>query len=303
MTGPASGAPSIHVAAVQTRPVFGDVAANLASITTAVTAAAQRGARLVVLPELCTTGYMFASREEAAALAEEVPAGPSTRALSELCAQLGIHLVAGIAEREGEVLYNSAVLLGPAGYLGTYRKVHLWDNENTIFQPGDLGLPVFETGIGRLGMLICYDAWFPEAFRALALQGADAVCLPTNWVPIPGQQHGMPAMALSLCQAAAHVNSMHIIAADRVGTERGQPFVGQSVIVGPTGWPLAEPAGSAEPETVHATTDLTSGQRLRRWSEFNDPIADRRPAVYTASTTTATTTSATTGSSAADGRR
>jgi hypothetical protein len=132
-------------------------------------------------------------------------------------------------------------------------------------------------------------------------------------------------MVLSLCQAAAHVNSMHIIAADRVGTERGQPFIGQSVIVGPTGWPLAEPAGSEEPETVQATTDLTSGQRLRRWNEFNDPVADRRPAVYTASTTTnsetaaspttatatttsatttsATTTSATTGSAAADGRR
>lgn len=280
MTNQGTGRPSITVAAVQTQPVIGDVRGNLAAITEAVTRAAERGARLVVLPELCTTGYVFASREEARALAEEVPTGPSTRSLTGLCSELGVHLVAGIAEREGDLLYNSAVLLGPDGHLGTYRKVHLWDNENAIFEPGNLGLPVFDTPHGRLGMLVCYDAWFPEAFRALALQGADAVCLPTNWVPIPGQQPGEPAMALSLCQAAAHVNSIHVIAADRVGTEREQPFIGQSVIVGPTGWPLVPPAGSQEPETVLATTDLTDGRRLRRWNTHNDPLANRRPEVY-----------------------
>ncbi|MEU2777122.1 nitrilase family protein [Streptomyces sp. NPDC007162] len=274
MTGP------VTVAAVQTLPVIGDVDANLAAIADAVTQAAERGATLIVLPELCTTGYVFASREEAAALAEEVPDGPSTRFLTSLCARLGVHLAAGIAEREGDRLYNSAILLSPDGHLGTYRKVHLWDNENTIFEPGDLGLPVFDTALGRLGMLVCYDAWFPEAFRALALQGVDAVCLPTNWVPIPGQQPGKPAMALSLCQAAAHVNSIHVIAADRVGTERGQPFIGQSVIVGPTGWPLTEPAGSQDPEIVLATADLTAGPRVRRWNTHNDPLANRRPEVY-----------------------
>ncbi|WP_405970504.1 nitrilase family protein [Streptomyces sp. NBC_00988] len=270
----------VTVAAVQTRPVIGEVDVNLAAIAEAVTQAAERGATLVVLPELCTTGYVFASREEAAALAEEIPSGPSTRFLTGLSARLGVHLVAGIAEREGDLLYNSAVLLGPDGHLGTYRKVHLWDNENTIFEPGNLGLPVFDTAFGRLGMLICYDAWFPEAFQALALQGVDAVCLPTNWVPIPGQQPGKPAMALSLCQAAAHVNSIHVIAADRVGTEREQPFIGQSIIVGPTGWPLTEPAGSQDPETVLATADLTDGRRLRRWNTHNDPLANRRPEVY-----------------------
>ena len=85
----------------------------------------------------------------------------------------------------------------------------------------------------------------------------------------------------SLCQAAAHVNSMHVIAADRVGVERGQPFIGQSVIIGPTGWPLAEPASSVDTEVIAVSTDLTSGRRLRRWNQHNDPIGDRRPAEYT----------------------
>jgi predicted amidohydrolase len=272
--------PQTTVAAIQTHPVFGDVKANLAAITEAVTAAADQGARLVVLPELSTTGYVFANRDEALELAEQVPDGRSTRYLADLCARLGIHLVAGIAERAGDVLYNSAVLLGPDGHIGTYRKTHLWDNENTIFEPGDLGLPIFDTPLGRLGVIICYDAWFPEAFRALALQGADAICLPTNWVPIPGQRPGSPAMALSLCQAAAHVNSIHVIAADRVGVEREQPFIGQSVIVGPTGWPLTDPAAADLPQTVLAVTDLTEGRRLRRWNEHNDPLADRRPELY-----------------------
>jgi N-carbamoylputrescine amidase len=280
-SGEISAPHRVAVAAAQTRPVIGDVEGNLATIATAVTSAAAAGARLVVLPELCTTGYMFSGRAEATALAEPVPAGPATQALADLCRDLDLHLVAGIAERSGGKLYNSAVLLGPSGHIGTYRKLHLWDNENTIFEPGDAGLPVFPTSIGRIGLLICYDAWFPEAFRALALQGADVVCLPTNWVPIPGQQAGKPAMALSLCQAAAHVNSMHVIAADRVGVERGQPFIGQSVIIGPTGWPLAEPASSVDTEVIAVSTDLTSGRRLRRWNQHNDPIGDRRPAEYT----------------------
>src|SRR5580693_5738204 len=135
------------------------------------------------------------------------------------------------AERAGNALYNSAVIVGPSGYVGTFRKVHLWGAENLFFEPGDLGFPVFKTPIGRIGVAICYDGWFPETFRLQALQGADVVCVPTNWVPIPGQEAGRPAMANILHQAAAHSNSLFIACADRVGTERGQLFEGQSVIV------------------------------------------------------------------------
>jgi predicted amidohydrolase len=260
--------------------VFGDVAANAADIVAAAASAAEKGAALVVIPELCTTGYVFADRAEAESLAEEIPDGPTTQTLIELCRRLDIHLVAGIAERDDGFIYNSAVLLSPAGHLGTYRKLHLWNKENEIFEPGNLGLPVFETALGCIGLLICYDAWFPEAFRVLTLRGADAICLPTNWVPIPGQRADRPAMALALCQSAAHVNCVHVVAADRVGSERGQPFIGQSVIVGPTGWPLAGPASSDSTETLLGSTDLRSGQRARRWNEYNNPILDRRPSEY-----------------------
>jgi N-carbamoylputrescine amidase len=110
--------------------------------------------------------------------------------------------------------------------VGTFRKMHLWAAENLFFEPGNLGFPVFKTPFGRIGTFICYDGWFPESYRLCALQGADIVCIPTNWVPIPGQDATREAMANILCMAAAHANSMFVAAADRVGVERGQPFIG-----------------------------------------------------------------------------
>lgn len=270
---------SFGAAALQMQPVFGDVAANLALIGRVVRVAAAGGAVLLVLPELCTTGYMFADRAEAETLAEPMT-GPTITALIALTAELHVHLVAGIAERDGAQLFNSAVLIGPRGLIGTYRKVHLWDQENAVFEPGNAGLPVFDTDLGKLGLLICYDLWFPEASRALALQGAEVICVPANWVPIPGQRGGAAAMALTLCQAAAHVNSVYVVAADRVGVERGQPFIGQSTIVAPTGWPLEDPASPTEPALVTARIDPGTGRRLRTWNQYNDPITDRRPEVY-----------------------
>ncbi len=129
-------------------------------------------------------------------------------------------------------------------------------------------------------MLICYDLWFPEATRALALRGAEVICLPTNWVPIPGQRAGEAAMATTLCQAAAHVNGVFVLAADRVGVERGQPFVGQSAIVGPTGWPETEIARADEPQLLTARIDVDRAAASRHWNAFNDPLANRRPDVY-----------------------
>jgi predicted amidohydrolase len=189
-------------------------------------------------------------------------------------------LVAGIAERAGDALFNSSVVLGPDGYIGTFRKLHLWDQENRWFTPGDRGVPVFDTPAGRLATIICYDGWFAECYRAAALGGADLVCIPTNWVPIPGQEEGKDAMATVLCQAAAHTNSVVVAAADRIGVERGQPFIGQSVIVSHTGWPLAGPASVDKEELLVADVDLAAARGARRWNEFNDPVADRRPEAY-----------------------
>jgi predicted amidohydrolase len=172
------------------------------------------------------------------------------------------------------------VLIGPKGHVGTFRKVHLWNEENLYFEPGDLGFPVFEAPIGRIGMAICYDGWFPETYRLCALQGADIVCVPTNWVPIPGQDPKREAMANILCMAAAHSNSLFIAAADRVGKERGQPFIGQSLIVSHTGWPIGGPAGSDEETIIYAEANLADARRKRNWNEYNQVLRDRRRDLY-----------------------
>ncbi len=271
---------ALKVASIQMEPVFGETAGNVARSIALIEEAAEKGARLAVLPELCNTGYVFESRSELRALAEEIPAGPSTTAWIEAARRLDMHIVAGITERDGEVFYNSAVIVGPSGYIGRYRKVHLWGEEALYFTPGDLGFPVFDTPVGKIGCQICYDCWFPESFRLAALQGAELMCVPTNWVPIPGQDPKREAMANILVMAAAHSNSLFIVAADRVGTERGQPFIGQSLIVSHTGWPAAGPASSDRQEVLVAEVNLADARRKRNWNDFNQVLRDRRTDVY-----------------------
>ena len=274
------GESDVTIACVQFEPQVGAKDATVARSLELIDAAVARGATLVVLPELANSGYVFATRAEAFAAAEPVPGGPTSAAWAAAAAKHGIHIVAGICERDGEKLFNSAVLIGPQGHVGTFRKVHLWGAENLFFEPGDLGFPVFATPAGRIGMAICYDGWFPESFRLCALQGAELICIPTNWVPIPGQEPGRQAMAVTLHMAAAHSNSVFIACADRIGTERGQPFEGQSVIIAPTGWPLAGPASREAEEIVTATINLADARRARRWGEFNNPLRDRRTDLY-----------------------
>lgn len=270
----------ITVACLQFEPVVGDKGGNIAKTLRLIDDAAGNGARLLVLPELCNSGYMFASRAQAFELAEEVPAGPTAEAWIGKAREHGLHIVAGITEREGQSLYNSAVVIGPSGHIGTYRKTHLWNAENLFFEPGNLGFPVHQTPIGRIATFICYDGWFPESYRLCALQGADIVCIPTNWVPIPGQADGRQAMANVLVMAAAHTNSVFVAAADRIGTERGQPFEGQSIIVSYTGWPIAGPASRDREEIIHARINLSDARRKRNWNEYNQVLRDRRTDIY-----------------------
>ncbi|QJP14723.1 hydratase [Starkeya sp. ORNL1] len=270
----------VRVACIQMEPRFGDTATNVAHSVELIERAADAAAKLIVLPELANTGYVFETREEAFALAETIPGGPTSIAWSEVAARRGLHIVAGITERAGTALYNSAVVIGPEGHIGTYRKMHLWGAENLFFEPGNNGFPVFHTAIGRIGVAICYDGWFPETYRLQALQGADIICVPTNWVPIPGQAEGREAMANILTMAAAHSNSIFIACADRIGTERGQPFEGQSLIVAHTGWPVAGPASRTDEEIVSAEIDLGAARRDRNWNDFNQVLRDRRTDVY-----------------------
>lgn len=270
----------IRVSCIQFEPVFGAVEENLARSAALIRDAAAQGSMLIVLPELANTGYVFETKDEALQLGEPVPDGRSAAAWGALARELGIHIVAGITERAGDTLYNSALVTGPQGYIGTYRKAHLWDRENLVFAKGDLGFPVFDTALGRIGVAICYDGWFPETFRTMALAGAEIVCVPTNWVPMPDQPAGEAAMANVLHRAAAHSNGIFIACADRIGTERGQPFEGQSLIVGPRGWALAGPASRDRPETLSAVVDLDEATRAKDLNSFNSVLRDRRSDVY-----------------------
>ena len=124
------------------------------------------------------------------------------------------------------------------------------------------------------------EAFFPETYRLLAMQGADIVCMPTNWVPMNGQPAERMAMANTLVMANAHSNGLTVACADRTGTERGQPFIGQSLIVSYTGWPIGGPASQDKEEIVYAEANLADARRGRNWNQYNQVLRDRRTDVY-----------------------
>lgn len=271
---------TLGVACVQMHPHIGNKAENVARSVALIEAAHARGARLVVLPELCNSGYVFESRKEAFALAEPLDGGDTIRTWCALAQRLGLTIVAGFAEKDSQGLYNSAAVIGPDGVLGAYRKLHLWGDEQLFFEPGNLGMPVFNTPFGRIACAICYDIWFPEVFRMASLAGADMLCVPTNWVPMPAQRADLPVMANVLAMSGAHSNGMIVVAADRVGVERGQPFLGNSIIVDSHGWPVAGPASADGEEILVAEVNLSDARRNRQLNGFNHVLRDRRPDMY-----------------------
>jgi predicted amidohydrolase len=232
-----------------------------------------RGADLLVLPELANSGYAFGSREEALACSEPADGeGPFLRFLLAACRQHGIGaVVTGLCERAGDALYNSAVLLDAReGLLGRYRKLHLFDTEKLVFEPGDLGLPLFDLHGVKIGLLICYDWFFPEVWRALALDGADLIAHPSNLV-LPGRcQRGVPVHAM--------INRLFIATANRIGSEGGLRFTGESLLVDPRGDVLAK-AGPDRAEVLRAAIDPALA-REKRVTARNDALADRRPEHY-----------------------
>lgn len=268
----------IKVAAIQMEPHVGDKDYNLKRQFELIGKAADEGVKLMVLPELGNTGYIFNSRQEVAELAEEIPGGPTCGAWADVARERNLYIVAGIAEREGERFYNSAAFFGPEGFIGKYRKVHLWDEEKLFFEPGDLGLPIFHLPFGRVGMMICYDGWHPEVARILALRGADIICDPTCWVLVPDIVTPENPVSAYLHMASAHVNGIFIICADRCGVERDCTFLGRSCIAGPAGF-VAGPAGFEGEEIVAAEINVVKA-RYRNWTALANPFADRRVDLY-----------------------
>src|SRR5437588_3059609 len=223
----------MRVAVAQIDPKLAETERNLDVCLARLDEAVAAGAELLVLPECALSGYMFESAEEALPYAEEIP-GPSTEALAAACARTGAHVVCGLLERRGDRLHNAAVLVGPDGLIGTYRKTHLpFLGVDRFVTPGD-ELPVWETPLGRIGVEICYDLRFPEVTRTLALRGADIVCHPTNF-PMAAR---VQTELITVARAAE--NRIFLLTANRCGKERWGEFCGRSQIVDPFGVRLAE---------------------------------------------------------------
>ena len=268
----------VNVAAVQWNPKICQKKHNIEKSVSLIHDAAKGGAGLIVLPEMCNAGYVFESRSEAHEQAESIPDGPTCEAWIKVARQDGVFLVSGMIEKEGFSLHNTAVLIGPNGYMGKYRKLHEWDKAKLFLEPGNLGLPVFTLPFGRLGMMICYDGWFPEVPRVLALKGADIICDLSNWVVLPTQSKE-DYWALPAHRAHAIFNSVYLVCADRVGHERGVDYVGNSVIIDLDGSLLAGPASPDEEETIQAEVNVVKS-RFHQWSDFNNPFEDRRTDLF-----------------------
>jgi predicted amidohydrolase len=261
----------VAVAAAQFAPAHGDVPANLRTIGDMLAQAVAHDARLVVFPELATTGYAWTSPAAIDAHAEPVP-GPTTDWLTGKCVEGGCYAVLGMAERDGRRLYNTAVLVGPDGLIGRYRKTKLWSWDTLWATGGDCPSPVWETAIGRIGALICADTSYPEGTAWLARAGADLIALPTCWSKEPTPS--------PLWRTRAHDSGIPFAVANVSGTEWGVTFAGGSCVVGETGELLDFVPGTAVPGTppydqaygsapehdglAVAVVDVAAGRRLRR---------------------------------------
>jgi predicted amidohydrolase len=252
-------------------PVFGEVLRNLDAVATRLDVVE---ADLIVLPELFATGYQFVSKDEVQGLAESVPDGPTTKRLIDLARRRRMTIVAGLPERAGGHCFNSAVVVGPKGFMGCYRKTHLFFEETLFFTPGDSGFQVWDIGSAKVGVMICFDWFYPEAARTLALQGADIIAHPSNLV-LPHCPDSMVTRCLE--------NRVFSVTANRIGSEsRGGKdrlsFIGMSEVVDPRGRILHR-APREEEDLAIVEIDPREA-RTKTINSYNDLLRDRRPALY-----------------------
>lgn len=247
----------------QFSPSFGNLDATVRTISDF--ASALQGSDVIVLPELCNSGYNFASKKEALNLSEPVNDSRFIRHLKKLASRMNVHFVSGFNEREGDELYNSAVLVGPKGFIGSYRKIHLFMNEKDHFSRGNAGIGVFDIGICKIGMLICYDWMFPEVWRIAALKGADVICHPSNLV--------LPGLAQKAVPVHALINGVYVVTANRTGSEGNLTFTGLSTIASPKGEVLHQgPQTDDEAFSVEIDVALARNKKI---APRNDRFGDR----------------------------
>ncbi|MHA1713492.1 MAG: nitrilase-related carbon-nitrogen hydrolase [Candidatus Ranarchaeia archaeon] len=259
------------VSAVQFQPKLGDTEYNREKAATLIENAVKKGVKLIVLPELANSGYNFKTKKEAEACSEQLPDSLTVKTWANTLNCSNSFVIAGYNEKDNNRLYNSAVLIGPEGFIGKYRKIHLFAREKTFFSPGDLYPQIFRVDDIRLGIIICFDWIFPELTRSLALMGADIICHSANLV-LPYCQHVMVARSIE--------NHLFTITANRVGVEGELTFTGLSQITDPYGHVLTK--GSKDHEEIITATIDHKIARNKQLNPYNDLFRDRRPEFYKA---------------------
>lgn len=265
----------MRIGYLQFKPEFGNPEKNISKIRDMVL---EKEFDLLVLPELANSGYLFNDIDELNELSEETTTGSFCAALKNICSEKNAYIVSGLCERSGKKFYNSSVLVDPDGEISVYRKLHLFDEEKLWFAPGNASPEVCEIkkdnfGKVKIGMMICFDWFFPETARTLALKGAQIICHPSNLV-------------MSYCQTAmftrALENRVFTITANRIGTDLREDkelfFTGESVIVSPKGEYLCR--GSKDKEEI-CITDIDPDFALdKNITERNNIFADRQKIFY-----------------------
>jgi predicted amidohydrolase len=261
----------MKVGVFQFNPLFGETENNLERITEVLM---NTDADLVVLPELCVSGYQFVNKTEARSLCEAIPEGKTVRRFKEICREKTMFLVAGMGERDGDVCYNTSVLVGPERLIAVYRKIHLFAEEKKWFRPGYHPFQVNHIGTAGIGMMICYDWIYPESARSLAMAGADIICHPSNLV-LPYCPDAMITRSIE--------NRVFTVTANRTGTEaRGGKtpltFTGQSQITSPAGERLVR--FGPEEEGIKVTAIDIQMARDKQITPMNHLWEDRKPEMY-----------------------
>jgi N-carbamoylputrescine amidase len=261
----------VRMAVIQMASKTLDKKRNISRTIELLEQAVREKAELIVLPELCTSGYNFKSLKEATSVSETIPNGLTTRKWVEFAEENNVYLVGGVCESAGNSLYNSAVIVGPEGYVGTYRKVHLWHKEKIWFKAGSR-FKVFDTPLGKIGAMICYDSFFPETTRILTRMGADVVCQPTAT-----QQEDVFDFLINQVRSAE--NAIFIGTANLVGKERDIHFAGQSQITNPQGKILVKELEEQE-SVLTADINISEATKAKQINELNNIISDRRTDLY-----------------------
>lgn len=272
----------MRIACCQIEPDVTDPQASAIRAREAISNAIDKQAQIVVLPELCTSGYVFHDAAELRAAAITA-GGAQLQTWADEAARNGALVIGGFCELapDGRI-FNSSALVDSTGVLAVYRKLHLWDQEQRWFTPGERPAPVIDTRHGRIGLGICYDIEFPELTRGLALARADLIALPANWPRHPDHD---PPILHTLAASTAYLSRVFVAVCDRAGSERGLDFQGGSAIAAPDGSLLATAAAAqtaaetAAVETLIADVDLATA-RDKRNGPSNDAFADRRPDHY-----------------------